>query len=158
MDFIDEEHIALLEIGQKCGKVASLGDHWSGGGLEVDAKLLCHDLRQRGFAETGRPDEQHMVQRLATVLCRLDKHLEIGASLGLAGKIVQRLRAHCGVDIFTALVRRNQSVRIAHRGHSIVLNQFKRWSSPLYHDCRTKALHEIQHRTRLRSLAARSLA
>lgn len=119
MDFIDEEDVALFEIGQECREIARLGNHRSGGGLEVDAELLCHDLGQRGLAETGRPHEQHMVECLATVLGRLDKHLEIGARLRLAGEIVQRLRTHGGVDIFTALFGGDQPCRIAHVRSSI---------------------------------------
>ena len=81
VDFVDEQDVALLEIGQQRREIAGLGDHRAGGRAEIDAQLARHDLRQRRLAEAGRADEQHVVERLAAVLRRLDEDLEIGARL-----------------------------------------------------------------------------
>ncbi len=83
-------------------------------------------MRQRRLAEAGRADEQYVIKRLAPVLGGFNKYLEIGAGFCLAGKIVQRLRTQRGVDILAALFRGNQSLRIAHSGHSIVIAEFIR--------------------------------
>ena len=64
VDLVDEQHVALLEIGEQRGEVAGLGDHRAGGGAEIDAELARHDLRQRRLAEARRADEQHMIERL----------------------------------------------------------------------------------------------
>ena len=65
VDFVDEQHVALFEIGEQRGEIAGLGDHRPGGGAEIDAELARHDLRQRRLAQTRRADEQHVIERLA---------------------------------------------------------------------------------------------
>ena len=54
-----------FEIGEQRREIAGLGDHRARRGAEIDGKLARHDLRQRGFAEPGRADEQHVVERFA---------------------------------------------------------------------------------------------
>ena len=92
VDLVDEQHVAVFEIGQQRREIAGLGDHRAGGRAEIDAELARHDLRQRRLAEPGRADEQHMVERLAAALGRLDEHLEIGPRRRLADELVERLR------------------------------------------------------------------
>ena len=75
VDLVDEEHVALFEIGEQRREIAGLGDHRTGGGAEVDAEFARHDLRQRGLAEARRADEQHMVERFVARPRRLDEHL-----------------------------------------------------------------------------------
>ena len=70
VDLVDEQHVALLEIGEQRREVAGLGDHRPGGGAEVHAELARDDLRERGLAEAGRADEQHVVERLARACAR----------------------------------------------------------------------------------------
>ena len=65
VNFVDEQHVALFEVGEERREVAGLGDHRARRGAEIDAKLARHDLRQRRLAEPGRADEQHMIERLA---------------------------------------------------------------------------------------------
>ena len=64
VDLVDEEDVALLEIGEQRREVAGLGDHRTGGGAEIDAELARDDLRQRRLAEAGRADEEDVVERL----------------------------------------------------------------------------------------------
>ena len=52
VDFVDEENVAVLEIGEQRREVAGLGDHRAGGGAEIDAELARHDLGERRLAET----------------------------------------------------------------------------------------------------------
>ncbi len=92
MDLIDEQHVARLKIGQQSGEIAGLGNHGAGGGAEVHAQLARDDLRQRRFAKSRRPDEQHVVERLFPRACGLDEHREIGARLFLADEFGQPLR------------------------------------------------------------------
>ena len=65
MDLVDEQDVALLEVGEQRGEIAGLGNHRTGGGAKADAQLLGHDLRQRRLAETRRTRKQHMVERIA---------------------------------------------------------------------------------------------
>jgi hypothetical protein len=64
---------------------------------KADAELARHDLRQRGLAEAGRTDEQHMVERLVARLRAASMKIEIGARLLLADEFGQPLRAQRGV-------------------------------------------------------------
>src|ERR1700722_2963358 len=61
--------------------------------MEIDAKLTRHDLRQGRLAETGRPDEQHVIERLAARFGGLDEDAEILARRFLTGEIGEELRA-----------------------------------------------------------------
>ena len=115
MDFVDEQDVALFEIGQKCGEIAGLGDHGAGGGAKADAELARDDLRQRGLAEAGRTDEQHMIERLAALARGLDEDREILARLRLADELRQQLRTQRGVaDIIGAALGRDDA---GGRGH-----------------------------------------
>ena len=93
VDLVDEQDVAVFQVGQQRGEIASLGDDRARGGAEADAQLARHDLRQRGLAETRRAGEQHVVQRIAARLGRLDEHLEVGARLLLADELAQETAA-----------------------------------------------------------------
>ena len=93
VDLVDEEHVALFEIGEQRREIAGLGDDRAGGGAEIDAELARDDLRQRRLAEARRADEEHVVERLLAPARRLDEHLEVGAGLRLADELRQVLRA-----------------------------------------------------------------
>ena len=98
MDFIDEKDIAFLKIGEECRKIAGLGDDGARGGTEVDAHLARHDLGQRGLAETRRPREQHVIQRLAPCLGGGDEDLEVVLLLRLADELIKPLRSQMRVE------------------------------------------------------------
>ena len=103
VDLVDEEHVALFEIGELRREIARLGDHRAGGRAEIDAELARHDLRQGGLAEPRRPDEEHMVERIAPGLRRIDEDLEVGARGLLAREIVERQRPDRRFGIVLAL-------------------------------------------------------
>ena len=98
MDLVDEEDVALLEVGEQRREVAGLGDDRPGGRAEIDAELARHDLRQRRLAQARRADEQHMVERLAARLRRLDEDLQIGARGRLADELGEHQRAQRQVE------------------------------------------------------------
>src|SRR5437870_4723327 len=53
VDFIDEQNVALLEIGEQRREITGLGDDRAGGGTKIHTEFARHDLRQRGLAEAG---------------------------------------------------------------------------------------------------------
>ena len=108
MDLVDEEDVAVLEIGEEGGEVAGLGDHRARGGAEIDAELARHDLGERGLAEAGRTGEQHVVERLAPAARRLDEDFEIGADLGLADELGEHLRPERRLGLIVVALRRSQ--------------------------------------------------
>src|SRR5258705_10073921 len=115
MDFVDEQYVALFEIGQQRREIAGLCNHGPGGGAETDAEFARHDLRQRGLAETRGAYEQHVVERLVALARGLDEHREVGARLLLADEFRQQLRAQRGVAaILGAALRRDDA---GGRGH-----------------------------------------
>src|SRR6185437_960895 len=115
MDLVDEQDIALFEIGEQRGEIASLGNHRTGSRTKADTELARHDLRQRGLAETGRPDKQHMVERLTALARRLDEDRKVGARLLLANEIRQRLRTQRGIaDIVGASLGGDKAGGIRH--------------------------------------------
>ena len=111
MDFIDEKNVARLEICKERGKIASLGDHRAGGGAEIDAELARDDLRQSGFSQARRPDEQHMIERFLTSARGLDEHREVGARLFLTDEFSKPLRPQARIDVVVAFFRGNQPAR-----------------------------------------------
>ena len=92
MDLVDEQEVALLEVGQQAGEVARLLDHRAGGDAHVAAHLGAEDEGEGGLAEAGRAAEQDVVERLAAASGRADHDLEAFDGLGLAGKIAERQR------------------------------------------------------------------
>ena len=98
VDLVDEQHVAVLEIGEQRREIAGLGDDRPRCGAEIDAELARHDLRQRRLAETGRPGEQHMVERFAARLRRLDEHGEVLLGLGLADELAKALRPQMRIE------------------------------------------------------------
>ena len=111
VDFVDEEHVALLEIGQQRREIAGLGDHGAGGGAEIHAELAREDLRQRGLAEAGRADEQHVIERLAALARGADEDVEIGARLFLADEFVELLRTQRCASAISSSRRSGETMR-----------------------------------------------
>ena len=114
VDLVDEQDVAILEIGEQGGEVARFGDHRPGGGAKADAQLARDDLRQRRLAEARRPEEEDMVERVAAALGGLDEHAQILARRLLADELVERLGAQRGVEILGAALRRGEAVGVGH--------------------------------------------
>src|SRR5262249_18462968 len=93
MDLIDEEYVALFQIGEKRRKITGFCNNRPRGRTEPDAELARHDLRQRGLAEPGRTHKQNVIERLAAFFRGLDEDAEIGARLLLPDELRQTLRA-----------------------------------------------------------------
>ena len=140
MDLVDEQDVALFEIGEQRREVAGLGDHRPRGGAEIDAELARDDLRQRGLAEARRADEQHVIERFVARPRRLDEDRQVRARLLLADELGQPLRPQRGVRgvLLAALGRRRGGgavvVTAAHSSSLaavLVRQQARRWRRPL---------------------------
>ena len=119
MNLVDEQHIIGLEIRQDRRQVARLRNHRPGRRPEPHAHLPRQDLRQRCLAEAGRPEQQHMVQRLLPPPRRLDIDFQIRLRLALADIILKRLRTERPVERVPALgVGVRESAVAAHRASS----------------------------------------
>ncbi len=106
MDLVDEQHVAVFEIGEQRREITGLRNHRPRRGAKPDAELLGHDLRQRRLAEAGRPRKQHMVERIAARLRRLDEHAQVRARLLLANEFCERARTDRRLEGVRFVLRR----------------------------------------------------
>jgi len=97
VDLVHEQHVVRLEVGQQRCEVAGLLDHRAGGHPQGHAQLVGDDVAEGGLAEAGRPEDQHVVERVAAGLGRFDVDLQLLAHRGLAEVVGQALGADAGV-------------------------------------------------------------
>jgi hypothetical protein len=100
VDLVDEQHVVRLQVGQQRGQVAGALDHRAGGLAQVDAHLGGDDMGQRGLAQAGRAEDQHVVERLLALARGLDVDLQLFADGFLAQVFVQALGTDAGLDRF----------------------------------------------------------
>ena len=99
VDLVDEEDVALLEAGQDRGHVALALERRAGDRADADAELLADDEREPRLAEPRRPDEQHVVERLAARLRRVERDRELLLDALLADEVVEPARAERAVEL-----------------------------------------------------------
>jgi hypothetical protein len=100
VNLVDEQHVARLEIGQQRREVARALEHRPRGLAQVHLQLVGDDVRERGLAEARRPEDQHVIERLAAIARRLDEDIHLRLDVGLADVVGERLRAHRAIDDF----------------------------------------------------------
>ena len=93
MDFIDEEHVIGLEVGEDCGEVGAFGEDRAAGGAEANAELVGDDMGDGGFAQARRAVEEDVVKRLAPGFGSGDENAEVFAQFLLAGEVTEGLWA-----------------------------------------------------------------
>ena len=93
VDFVDEQHIVGLEVGEQRGQIAGALEHRAGSLAQIDAHLGRHDVGQGGFAEARRAEQQHVVERFAALPGRLDENAQLVADFLLADVIGKALGA-----------------------------------------------------------------
>jgi hypothetical protein len=97
VNFVDEEDVAFLHVGQQAGEVAGLLDDWSRGHPDVAAELMAEDEGEGGFAEPRRAGEENMIECFAAAFGGTDHDLETLDRLGLPGEIGKGERAQRGL-------------------------------------------------------------
>ena len=105
MDLVDKQHVIGFEIGQDSGQIAGPFQNRPGRLPEIDAHFTGDDMGQRGFAQSGRPEEQGMVQRFITFFGCRNEDFELFACFMLPDIFVEQFRAQGPFDRF--LVRRS---------------------------------------------------
>ncbi len=115
MHFVDEEDVALLQVGEDGGEVAGLLDHRSGRRADGHAELGRDDVGERRLAEARRAVEEDVVERLAALLRRGDRDLQVLAHAILADVVVERARAQPGLVLDVVIrPRRGHQTAIGH--------------------------------------------
>ena len=64
MDLVDEEDVALTQIGEGSDQVAGFLECGSGSVADVDAELARNELGESGLAEARWAEEKRVVERL----------------------------------------------------------------------------------------------
>ncbi len=99
VDFVDEQDVARLQVGQDGGEVAGALDDRAGGGAEADAEFAGDDLREGGFAEAGGAVQQDVVERLGAGAGGLDEDGKVLAAGFLPDELAQGLRPQAGLGV-----------------------------------------------------------
>ena len=99
MDLVDEEHISRLEIREDRGEVTCALDRRAGGRLDLCTELVGDYRRQRGLAQTRRPGEDYVVERLPPALSSLDEDAQALFDMILSAIVVQALRTQAPFDV-----------------------------------------------------------
>ena len=92
MNHINNQHIALLQIGEQRHKVALLLNRRSARHPNIHAHFMRNNIRQRRLTKPGRPIKQHMIQRLLPQLRRININLQALLRLALSDILIQRIR------------------------------------------------------------------
>ena len=96
VDFVDEQDVARLQVGENRGDVAGLLEHGTGRRADRDAELVADDIGERRLAESWRAEQQHVIERLAALPRGRDRHVEIAPHTLLADVFVEEPRAQPG--------------------------------------------------------------
>ena len=86
VDFVNEQDVAVLEIGEDAGEVAGAFDGGAGGDAKISAEFVGDNVSHSGFAEAGRAVEEDVVERgaVASFFDGVDGELKVGLEAFLA--------------------------------------------------------------------------
>ena len=77
MDLVNEQHISRLQVGQDRGEVTLSLEHGAGCLTQIHAKFGGEDVGEGGLTEAGRPEDEHMIERLTAAACGIDEDPEL---------------------------------------------------------------------------------
>ncbi|CAM2144510.1 hypothetical protein PT2222_160067 [Paraburkholderia tropica] len=98
VNFVDEQHVVRFEIGEQRGEVARAFEHRPRRLPQIDPHFARDDVRERGLAQTGRPEQQHVVERLGAALGGFDEDFELAAHLFLPDVFLELTRAQRALE------------------------------------------------------------
>ena len=113
MDLVDEEHVLLVEAREDRRHVPLPLQRRPGDRADTDVELLADDRRERRLPETGRPDEQDVVERFTSRLGGLKRDVELLLRPFLADEIVESARPQRLLDLLVALAKHRRQ-ELAH--------------------------------------------
>ena len=77
MDFIDKQHIVGFEVGQHGRQITGFFQYRSGGGAQINAHFIGDNIRQCGFPEPRRAENQQMIEGIPALTGSLDKDFHL---------------------------------------------------------------------------------
>ena len=109
VDLVDEQHVAVVEVGEDGGEVTGALERGTAGDAQPDAHLLGDDARERGLAQARRTGEQDVVGGLAPAAGGAEEDLEVLLEARLADELVEPPRPEG--DLFSLLDRVGRRVQ-----------------------------------------------
>ena len=89
VDLVDEQDVALVEVGEDGGQVAGPHQRRARRDAQAHAHLGGHDAGHRRLAQAGRAGEQEVVGGLAPLAGGLEHDVEVLPQRGLADELGQ---------------------------------------------------------------------
>src|SRR6266853_3632277 len=90
VNFVDEEHIALFQAGEKPCEFASFFDDRSAGVFDIHAHRVGDDVGKRRLAEPGRAAQENVLQHVAALFSRFHHQLQPFSHFYLTGEFAER--------------------------------------------------------------------
>jgi hypothetical protein len=97
VDLVDEEHVAVVEIGEDRGEIAGALQRGATRDPQAHAHLHRDDAGETGLAQPGRAREQDVVDGLPALLRRAQHDLQVLDQARLADEVVERPRPERGL-------------------------------------------------------------
>ncbi len=129
MDLVDEQHVALVELGEDGGQVAGPLDGGARRGVEVGVDLGGDDGRQRRLPQARGAGEEQVVGRLAPAAGGLEQDLEVGLELGLAHELRQPPGPHAPLGRRILGDRLGVEQLLPHHGQAPAASRLSAWRS-----------------------------
>jgi len=89
VDFVEEEHLALAQVGEDGGQVALDLQAPAGGLLEADVEFIGDNGGQGSFAQAGGAREKDVIEGLAAGFGGLQGDCKLFFCFGLADELAQ---------------------------------------------------------------------
>ncbi len=99
VDFVDEEDVMRLEVGEQGGEVAGAFEHGAAGLPQVHAELFGDDVGEGGFAQAGRTEEEGVVEGFAALFGGGDEDAELLFGFGLADVVGESFGAQGAFEL-----------------------------------------------------------
>ncbi|MCY1425097.1 hypothetical protein D9M71_408770 [compost metagenome] len=131
VDFVDEQHVVRLEVGQHGCQVAGALENRPRSALHRHAHFMGDDVGQGGLAQAGRAEDQRVVKRFAAAAGGLDEQRHLLAHHRLANVLVQAQRANRTVLDFFAVAATGGDQAVGFDHLEIIPFRLRRISSSL---------------------------
>ena len=102
VDLVDEEDVALVQVGQEPGDGRGFVEHRSGRRFDRGAHLLGDDVGERGLSEPGGAGEQHMIEGFTPAPGRRKEDREVFLDLPLPDELGEPFGPQRLFEVFVA--------------------------------------------------------
>ena len=105
VDLVDEQDVAIAEVGQQRRQIARSLDRWARGHMQGHLQLGGDDARKGRLSETRWTGEQQVIRRLLPGARRFEHDAQVVLELGLADELVERGGPQADLDGHVLVVR-----------------------------------------------------